>query len=199
MTSGKRHDRITLWSAPLVAIASLWATRSAELTLASVAGFLFSGLMFGPDLDIYSRHFMRWGWLRWLWLPYRRLIPHRSLLSHGIIIGTLLRLVYLFSWLTLAVALIGILAHYGWGYTIDWGWWILQTWDWSMQHRWLILAGFCGLELGSVLHILTDRLDSWLRRRGRLNRIYRDHKLDKLKKTRPQGRSPNFRGKSPHP
>ncbi len=28
--------------------------------------------MFGPDLDIYSVQFQRWGFLRWIWLPYQK-------------------------------------------------------------------------------------------------------------------------------
>src|SRR5918998_3916008 len=55
---------------------------------------LFGGLMFGPDLDIQSRQYTRWGVFRFLWLPYRAFFRHRSRWSHGIIFGTLIRVVY---------------------------------------------------------------------------------------------------------
>ena len=96
MPSGRIHDRITLWTLPWLATIAFWKTYSGNVTLLIVGGFLFGGLMFGPDLDIYSRHYKRWGWFRWVWLPYQKSLRHRSFLSHGPIIGTTLRLIYLF-------------------------------------------------------------------------------------------------------
>ncbi|MGF1675984.1 MAG: metal-binding protein, partial [Rivularia sp. (in: cyanobacteria)] len=64
MPSGQTHDRITIWALPLIAIATFWQTRSSGITLLIAAGFMFGGLMFGPDLDIYSIQFQRWGYLR---------------------------------------------------------------------------------------------------------------------------------------
>jgi uncharacterized metal-binding protein len=71
MPSGRTHDRITLWSLPLVASCTYLITRHSTPTLMICAGFLFGGLMLGPDLDIHSIHYKRWGWFRWIWLPYR--------------------------------------------------------------------------------------------------------------------------------
>ncbi len=95
MPSGRIHDSITLWSLPLVAGLTFNQTQSSSLTLMLAGGYLFSGLMFGPDLDIYSRQYRRWGVLRWIWLPYQRSMRHRSFLSHGPIVGTVVRLFYL--------------------------------------------------------------------------------------------------------
>jgi uncharacterized metal-binding protein len=86
MSSGRTHDQITLISLPILTGISLVVTRNAELTLWVAGSFLFGGLMFGPDLDIHSNQSLRWGWLRWMWQPYRRAIPHRSILSHGPVI-----------------------------------------------------------------------------------------------------------------
>ncbi|MFN7414520.1 MAG: metal-binding protein, partial [Dolichospermum sp.] len=91
MPSGQTHDRITIWSMPVVASITLVSTHSSNMTLLVAGGFMFGGLMFGPDLDIYSRQFQRWGFLRWIWLPYQKSLRHRSFLSHGPIIGTTLR------------------------------------------------------------------------------------------------------------
>ena len=97
MPSGRTHDRITWYLTPVMAGFSYLITHQEHLTVLATVAFLFSGLMFGPDLDIHSVQYKRWGWLRWLWLPYRRLLRHRSLFSHGPIIGTFLRICYLQS------------------------------------------------------------------------------------------------------
>src|SRR5919199_739240 len=105
MPSGQTHDRITLWSLPVVTALTVALTRSSNLTLIVSGGFLFSGLMFSPDLDLHSRPFKRWGWLRWIWIPYQKAMHHRSVFSHGPVIGTTLRVLYLASW----IALVGVL------------------------------------------------------------------------------------------
>lgn len=73
MPSGRTHDRITLWALPFVTGVAFWQTKSGHLTLLITGGFLFGGLMFGPDLDIYSRQYQRWGFLRFIWLPYQKI------------------------------------------------------------------------------------------------------------------------------
>ena len=175
MPSGRTHDRITLWSLPLVTGFSFLQTRNGNLTLLVAAGFLFGGLMFGPDLDTYSRQYQRWGWFRWIWLPYRRYLRHRSLLSHGPVIGTTLRMIYLASWLAIIVA-IGL------------AWWCIgqqitgsiedwqlatpiylqqiaqQIWRSSQDHPLSWLALWIGLELGALSHVVSDWSHSTYRR-----------------------------------
>jgi len=167
MPSGATHDRITLWSLPLVVGLSYQSTRSGGLTLLVAGGYLFSGLMFGPDLDIHSRHYRRWGLLRWIWLPYRRGMKHRSLLSHGPLIGTIVRLVYLSLWLgglgLIAVALGAIAAETlgqvpnGWEFSRQM---ITQSQEGlgrSLQVYWKQgLALVLGMELGAFSHVLSD-------------------------------------------
>jgi len=76
--------------------------------------------MFGPDLDLHSVQYKRWGPLL-LWIPYQNSTP--SLLSHGLIVGTTLRVLYLASWL-------GILGIFGLGiaqlvWDVGWNWQLL--------------------------------------------------------------------------
>ena len=105
LASGRRHDQsiwilslplgiavglVLGWAAALIAAASCWA----------------GGLWLSPDLDTRSNALRRWGYLSFLWWPYQRLIPHRSLWSHGPVLGTTARLGVLFTWcliVTLAV------------------------------------------------------------------------------------------------
>ena len=102
MPSGRTHDAITLvLAAPTFAVAWGLAGALAPAIVATCA-MLFGGFMFGPDLDIQSRQYTRWGVFRFLWLPYRALFRHRSRWSHGILFGTLIRVVYF----TLVLALL---------------------------------------------------------------------------------------------
>ncbi|AIE74652.1 MULTISPECIES: metal-binding protein [unclassified Synechocystis] len=166
MPAGKTHDRITLGATPGVMAITFICTSSARLTLLMAIAFGFSGLMFGPDLDIHSCQYKRWGWLRWIWLPYRRLIRHRSPLSHGFLIGTVLRLFYLGSWLILVSAGVGtvlILLQKLDLQRIDW----LVLGQWLGHHRWELLTIFVGLEAGAMAHSVSDWGGSWLKKRLR--------------------------------
>lgn len=159
MSSGSTHDRITLWSLPVVASCTYIATQSSDRTLIVSGAFLFSGLMFGPDLDIYSVQYKRWGYLRWLWLPYQKAIKHRSLLSHGVIIGTTLRLLYLAAWISL-LGVISLLIAQLWGFS--WNWQFLRKIDRKLMYQ--AIALFVGLELGAISHIVSDRLSTYKRK-----------------------------------
>ena len=66
--------------------------------LIATVSCLAGGLWLSPDLDTRSNALRRWGVLRFLWWPYRRLIPHRSLWSHGPVLGTTVRLGVLLTW-----------------------------------------------------------------------------------------------------
>lgn len=105
MPSGKTHDAITfILAAPTFLLA--WVlTGNLALSVLATAAMLFGGLMFGPDLDIQSRQYTRWGVFRFLWLPYRMMFRHRSRWSHGLIFGTLIRVVYFAAILALVVTL----------------------------------------------------------------------------------------------
>jgi uncharacterized metal-binding protein len=161
MPSGRTHDRITFLSLPWIGGFSFLLTRQGDLTLIVTGTFLFSGLMFGPDLDIYSVQYKRWGILRWIWLPYQSFIPHRSRLSHGLIIGTTLRLLYLLIVIVL-IALPGVtLAQLIAGF--DWNW--QQVAQRGIQfisrdYHQEAIAFFLGLEIGAMSHSFSDWLAS---------------------------------------
>jgi uncharacterized metal-binding protein len=163
MPSGRTHDRITLWSLPLVAGAAFWQTRNGNITLLVAGGFMFGGLMFGPDLDIYSRQFQRWGVFRFLWLPYQKSLRHRSFLSHGPIIGTTLRVVYLLTILTICVLVfLLIAAQFGGG--VSWQGLAGNVVRSLLTHYPEFLALFIGLELGAMSHSLSDWTGSTYKR-----------------------------------
>jgi uncharacterized metal-binding protein len=94
LPSGKTHDAVTVILAAPTFVAAWGLSGSLGLSALATGAMLFGGLMFGPDLDIQSRQYTRWGPFRLLWLPYRMLFKHRSRWSHGIIFGTLIRVIY---------------------------------------------------------------------------------------------------------
>ena len=105
LATGRRHDQsIWILSLPLgIAVGLVLGWAAALITAASC---LAGGLWLSPDLDTRSNALRRWGALGFLWWPYRLLIPHRSLWSHGPLLGTTARLGVLLTWgliVTLAV------------------------------------------------------------------------------------------------
>ena len=165
MPSGRTHDRITYWCLPFVAIPTALITRSPTVTVIVSLSFLIGGLMLGPDLDIHSVQYTRWGPLRWIWLPYQIAIKHRSNLSHGPIIGTALRVLYLSVWLSL-FALIGIeLLNLLWNAQLSWS--NLREPFRAMMRKYIVewAAVLVGLELGSISHAVSDTVGSHLVRK----------------------------------
>ncbi len=156
MPSGRTHDRVTLWSLPVVAALTFGQTRSGLLTLIISGGFLLGGLMFGPDLDIYSRQYQRWGWFRWIWRPYQDSLRHRAFLSHGPLIGTALRMVYFGIWIAVFAILGLTIAQFFTDMASLRQWLILQiARSFTVYYReWLAL--YIGLELGAMSHSLMD-------------------------------------------
>jgi uncharacterized metal-binding protein len=156
MPSGRTHDRITLWSLPLVAALTFGQTSSSNLTLLVSGSFLFGGLMFGPDLDIYSCQYQRWGWFKPIWLPYQKSLRHRSFLSHGPLIGTALRILYLAIWI-LVFGVLGLVMAQKIG-NLGWNWQdiVFSYGRWIWEHHIEILAIYIGLELGAMSHYLSD-------------------------------------------
>ncbi|MBP5972293.1 metal-binding protein [Brasilonema sp. CT11] len=156
MPSGRTHDRITLWALPFVTGVAFWLTNSGNLTLLVTGGFLFGGLMFGPDLDIYSRQFQRWGFLRFIWLPYQKSLRHRSLLSHGPIIGTTLRVVYLGCLGAIVAIFTLLIVEKLWNMQFNWQM-TGETVKFTLAHYSMeFLALFVGLEVGAMSHYLSD-------------------------------------------
>lgn len=133
MPSGKIHDKITLATCLPIGIMA-WYFYDLEISLVVFNSYLFSGLMFNGDLDLDSDVYKRWGPLRILWWPYKKTVPHRSVISHGPVVGTAMRLI----WLAL---LFSPLIYY-----ID-----IKTMN--IEY---IIACVIGLEMGAMSHTVAD-------------------------------------------
>lgn len=161
MPSGHTHDRITWICFPFVTIGGYAISQSWSVAIASGASFLFSGFMFGPDLDIHSKQYRRWGWLRWLWIPYQSLVPHRSWVSHGPIIGTVGRVLYLGVCISLGLVAVALAQGLPWNY------WFLSPKThalWPIEHESETIGILLGLELGAFSHYASDWLGSQAKR-----------------------------------
>ncbi len=155
---------VTLVLAPPTFAAAWGLTGSLTLSTVATAAMLFGGLMFGPDLDIQSKQYTRWGPLRFLWFPYKVAFRHRSRWSHGIVFGTLIRVVYFAAVVTLvAWACVYARAVFvaggtppGWREVAE-GWRAVEAAavGYGVGPR-ALLAVLAGLWWGAASHTLTD-------------------------------------------
>jgi uncharacterized metal-binding protein len=164
MANGRSHDRATrLLAIPFGLL--WWPTCGVWGFVIACSAFLVGGLWLSPDLDVRSRASRRWGPLGLMWWPYRRLLRHRSLLSHSPLLGSGLRLGWLFAWLVLLVLALepsGLISRQ---HLLEMAQWLWQ------QQRPLLMAALVGVEASSWLHLLQDgdplpkqpRLLAWLR------------------------------------
>lgn len=101
MSKGSTHDKFSFFLIPIIILIAILMLEFTQLNkllfVCLVVGFYIIGfLFFSPDLDLKGNSYYRWRFLRFIWIPYQKVIPHRSILSHGIFIGTMLRIFYLF-------------------------------------------------------------------------------------------------------
>ena len=169
MPSGKTHDAITIiLTAPVFGVVYL-ATRDLWLAEIAAVGFLFGGIMFGPDLDTASKQYSRWKIFKVMWFPYRNFFKHRSRWSHGLIFGTLLRVVYFMGAVTCLAFLIT------WAYTTIVGGEVSGIWNfprvWARLRQYSdavlgpggLIAIFAGLWLGAASHTVTDLAGTYVK------------------------------------
>ena len=169
MPSGKTHDAVTLVLGAPAFVATYIVTRDAWLASVVTVGFLFGGFMFGPDLDTASKQYSRWWVLKVLWFPYRSFFKHRSRWSHGLMFGSLLRVVY-FMGMATCVAFLIVYA-----YTIYTGGELPGIWKFPMI--WARLRGvadralgsygtislLAGMWIGAASHTFTDIAGSYIK------------------------------------
>ena len=166
MPAGKTHDKITWLCLSPVLAASWFLSHDLKVCASAGLSFVFAGLMFSGDLDVKSVQYKRWGWFKWIWLPYQRLVSHRSPLSHGPVLGVLTRLLYVSLWFVLLFVLWSWLAQQ------------LQQQDllaqslesvrslshWLKSQPMVLIGGLAGLWLGGLSHTLADELGSHWKR-----------------------------------
>lgn len=149
MPSGKIHTALTLATASGV-VAPYAVVNLGGNEYAYLAGCLV-GVLIMPDMDVdngnISDYFIRrvfqpaqWLW-RLFWTPYALLVPHRHFISHFPILGTVLRIGYIFLILNLVNLSLSLLTSLF--DTVSFVW----IWDWSF---------FFGLAHVDAIHWAVD-------------------------------------------
>jgi uncharacterized metal-binding protein len=165
MPSGHIHDFITYALLPPTFAGTYIYSGDALIAATATASMAFAGLMFGPDLDIKSRQYYRWGILRFIWRPYMAL-GHRARLSHGLLFSTLGRIIYFLVMLIfLAATALFCRDYLDYNHQASW----LKAFNrvsaeleywWKHTHRHYLWAIFAGLWFGAASHTLTDTFGS---------------------------------------
>ena len=169
MPSGKTHDAITLLLAVPTFGIGLAVTNDFWLASILVVGFLFGGLMFGPDLDTVSNQYSRWGFLKVLWIPYRIFFKHRSRWSHGLLFGTFLRVVYFMGIVTCVAFLFTYFYSAYAGGELPSIWDFARVWANFRRHLDTIfgtygaIALFAGMWVGAASHTFTDLAGTYVK------------------------------------
>ena len=138
MPNGKTHDMITMITAPLVAGFTYLVVGDIKTTLILMVAYFFASFMFNGDLDTNSRPYNRWWLFKMIWIPYQLMFTHRSIWTHGIVLGTVVRLLYVLAIPVLVIAIKGV---------------GMPEMNWS-----IVLPVLIGLELGNLNHSVSDKI-----------------------------------------
>lgn len=139
MPNGKTHDKITIITIPLIAGLVWFIFNEVQAVLIITSAYTFASFMFNGDLDTVSKPYNRWWLFKVIWIPYQLMFTHRSIFTHGIIIGTVVRILYL-----------GILPFICLIIFHD-----INLLDYITST--ICLYILIGLELGNTIHTLSDR------------------------------------------
>ncbi len=137
MPGYKTHDKVGFVATVPIAGAALYFGLNVQDTVTLAIGIVVSTYYLSPDLDIHSRIFNRWGLLRWIWIPYQKVMHHRSWLSHSGPISATLRLMYLFAWIAPIL--------YYFGFSTD-----------DLQYRSFYAMLWIALMIADTLHVMMD-------------------------------------------
>ncbi len=168
MPSGKTHDKIAVLSIIPLYFGCLYFANFSTMQSAIFSGVaFFSQMMFGPDLDTKSSQYNRWGFLKWIWIPYKKFVSHRSSLSHGLILGPVFRCLYLMFFLYLIfyiVRYLGImLLEVDFVNFLEPVFYGVKAISEKYIHENELLAAIAGLFSGAAIHTLSDKVGSFFK------------------------------------
>ncbi len=167
MPSGKTHDFLAIASTLGGAYYLISSNLSNDLNCVGIFSFasLFGGLMFGPDLDIKSVQYHRWGPLKFIWLPYQA-FGHRSkkTQSHDALFGPFIRIIYFYlSIVVLSIFTAGLFSIFDrklcLGFLLSFLDLILTI---PLKYQ---IAFLCGLWYGNIIHYMADWINEFMPKR----------------------------------
>lgn len=165
MANGKEHTKMINKTTPVVffigILLSYILSRTKQFNIVVfmiyiVAFYKIGDTYLSPDLDLKSNPYYNWRLLRFIWIPYQKVIKHRSVVSHGFILGTIIRVAYLyivFSLMLISITNITL-------YTI-----LANTTIIIEKYDVYFVAALIGLELSSICHICLDIVSTMKKRK----------------------------------
>jgi uncharacterized metal-binding protein len=151
MSSGIVHGRATKAISPFVFVIVFICTNDFILATYGLIGCLL-GLFIEPDLDvdhttmserrIQDVSFLLGRIYYFIWLPYAKLLPHRSFLSHTPVLSTSIRYIYISAWVLAVPLLLGF-------------WPIIRTFVLEYQDELVWL--FIGTCVSDTMHFIFDQ------------------------------------------
>ena len=174
MPRGQTHELWGVFFLPPLAYIYYKFTGDIKTSVLFGIAFLFGNFMLSPDLDTRSRSYTRWGILRFIWVPYQKIMKHRSFLSHFPVISSIIRAVYLISAfvvlisittyvLFLAISWLGVEGNSKDFFDILRGSFHGTTKILLDIEREYMLAIFLGVSAGDTIHYLLDVITTGLK------------------------------------
>lgn len=164
MPMGITHRTINTMVSVPVGAGTLFIGWTPLQTTSLVVGYTFATFFMNPDLDLNSIGYKSWGWLRFIWWPYQKILGHRCWMSHFPVISTLLRVIYLMWFPILLLLLLGSSAQAAARDTI---------FDWFPQLAPYLLVFVAGMVLSDSLHAILDISSTELKQLFRFGRSRR--------------------------
>lgn len=158
MPSGKTHDLLAITST--IGAAYYFQISNITNDLSSIFIFaiasLFGGFMFGPDLDIKSVQYKRWGPFKFIWLPYQA-FGHRSkkTQSHDALFGPIVRIGYFYmAIVVVSIFIAGLYSVFDMKLSLGF---LFTIWDLILEIPLKYQIAFlAGLWYGNIIHYLAD-------------------------------------------
>lgn len=163
------HDFLTLLTVTVADIAYFYWAPHPDIGLAAIftVSYVFAGYACAGDLDLNSREYHRWGPLRFVWWPYQKLVPHRSWVSHGLVMGGIIRVLYL-AFMSTFLFWSGLWLYSRFGPHVDPTAATRAEWQSVLgvakAHTPLTIALLAGFILAGTTHSVADLVSTWFKR-----------------------------------
>lgn len=161
VSSGKTHDKINhfviYFTVIIFVLLLMYLTVGEKYTaifLLLITGYHIGSYCFGPDLDIKSKPYRRWGKLRFIWKPYQKVFKHRSFWTHSILISDVVRIIYLISIIFPFYAGVVVLLNLNSNSVNE------MIVGYLNKHKIFHLSFFSGIVLASTIHIISDKIST---------------------------------------
>ena len=161
MSNGKTHEKVNIMYLVFgVAIVFTYFMWDLKTMLFIIAGYVVGTYWMNPDLDIRSKPYNNWLIFKYLWKPYQKL-GHRSIWTHGYVIGDIIRYLYLY--------LLFILISYGLSFVfeITVAGNIEKLKSLYETYKTYFLLFVAGNMLSSAAHIFQDHLSTGIKKMKR--------------------------------